>query len=109
MNRYNEIISAMSDRLDEYHISHTINDCHGGAQIRFPWCKGGVAIHDGTYGHEVGYVESYEFPWDNEDVSMVDPEEAVERIVQLYIKMMQDHFRALSFSLIESKNKKDEG
>lgn len=95
MNRYNEIISAMSDRLDQYHIPHTVNDCYEGAQIRFPWCDGDVAIHDGTYGHSNGYVESYQFPWDNEDVSMLDPEEALTNIVAYYIESFQDSAKAL--------------
>ena len=96
MNRYNEIISAMSDRLDQYHIPHTVHDCWEGAQIRFPWCEGDVAIHDGTHGHELGDVESYQFPWDDGDVSQLEPEDAVERIVQLYIEMVQDHFNIIS-------------
>lgn len=96
MNRYNEIISAMSDRLDQYHIPHTVHDCCEGAQIRFPWCDGDVAIHDGTYGHELGDVESYKFPWDDGDVSQLEPEDAVERIVQLYIEMVQDHLNIMS-------------
>lgn len=95
MNRYNEIISAMSDRLNQYHIPHTVHDCWGGAQIRFPWCKGDVAIHDGTYGHAEDYVESYEFPWDNEDVSMLDPEEALTNIVAYFIESFQNSAKAL--------------
>ena len=94
MNRYNEIISAMSDRLDEYHIPHTVHDCWEGAQIRFPWCDGDVAIHDGTYGHENGCVESYEFPWDEGDVSMLYPEEACKNIVAYYIESLQDRAKA---------------
>jgi hypothetical protein len=96
MNRYNEIISAISDRLDEYHIPHTVHDCWDGAQIRFPWCEGDVAIHSYTCACAKGYVESYQFPWDDGDTSVLDPEEAVERIVQLYIEMLQDHFNILS-------------
>ena len=96
MNRYNEIISAMSDRLDAYHIPHTVHDCWDGAQIRFPWCYGDIVIDNYTYGHELGDVESYKFPWDNGDVSQLEPEDAVERIVQLYIEMVQDHFNIMS-------------
>lgn len=95
MNRYNEIISAMSDRLDEYHIPHTVHDCWGGAQIRFPWCEGDVTIHDGTYGHDKGCVESYEFPWDEGDVSMLYPEEAVMKIVAYFIESFQNSAKAL--------------
>lgn len=96
MNRYNEIISALSDKLDHYHIPHEVNDCWDGAQIRFPWAVGDIAIHSGTYGNSNGYVESYQFPWDNEDVSMLDPEEALTNIIAYYIEEMQDRTKNLS-------------
>lgn len=101
MNRYNEIISAMSDRLDEYHIPHTVHDCWEGAQIRFPWCNGDVAIHDGTYGHANGCVESYGFPWDDEDVSMLYPEEALTNIVAYFIESFQNSAKALINNYME--------
>ena len=102
MNRYNEIISAMSDRLDVYHIPHTVHDCWEGAQIRFPWCNGDVAIHDNTYGHAEGYVESYQFPWDNDDVSMLDPEEAIAKIVAYFIEGIQNSAKALINYMVQS-------
>lgn len=86
MNTYHQIIAALSDTLDEYHIPHTVHDCWEGAQIRFPWHDGDVAIHGSTYGHENGYVETYLFPWDEGDVSMLTPEEACKNIVALYIE-----------------------
>lgn len=95
MNRYNEIISALSDRLDEYHIPHTVHDCWEGAQIRFPWCNGDVAIHYATYGHAEGCVESYQFPWDEGDVSVLDPEEACKNIVAYFIESFQNSAKAL--------------
>jgi len=92
MNTYNERIAAMSDKLDFYGIPNEVNDCWGGAQIRFPWTIGDVACHEYTSGSENGYVETYQFPWDEEDVSALTPEETVDRIIQLYIKRMKELF-----------------
>jgi hypothetical protein len=43
-----------------------------------------MACHAGTFGHTDSYVESYQFPWDNDDVSVLEPEEAVELLFDLY-------------------------
>lgn len=95
MNTYNERIAAMSDKLDFYGIPHEIDDCYDGAQIRFPWCIGDVACHKYTCGCKIGYVETYRFPWDDEEhdeASMLDPEEAIDKIVQYYIKELKRLF-----------------
>jgi hypothetical protein len=89
MNKFNEIISALSDRLDTYHIPHTVHDCWDGAQIRFPWCDGNVAIHSYTCGHTNGYVEFYRFPEEDDTTTML-PEEALEHILILYVEQMRD-------------------
>ena len=89
MNIFNERIAAMSDKLDTYGIPHEVNDCWDGAQIRFPWAIGDVACHSYTVGCKIGYVETYQFPWDRCDVTMLVPEEAIDKIVQFYIKEMK--------------------
>lgn len=88
MNRYNDLIAAMSDKLDSFHVPHSVNDCWDGAQIRFPWCEGDVAFHSGTHFHQENYVETYRFPWDKDDVSVFTPNEAIEKIVALYIEKL---------------------
>lgn len=55
-----------------------------GWQLRFSWDEGDVACHNGTYGNAAGLVETYQFPWDNGDVSMLTPEECAERIITYY-------------------------
>ena len=92
MNAYNERIAAMSDKLDFYGVPNKVNDCWNGAQIRFPWCLGDVACHEYTCGCKIGYVETYQFPWDNGDTTGLTPEEAVDKIVQYYIKEMKKLF-----------------
>lgn len=86
MNTFNERIAAMSDKLDIYGIPHEVHDCWDGAQIRFPWAIGDVACHSYTTGWKIGCVETYQFPWDDGDVTALTPEEAIDKIVQFYIK-----------------------
>lgn len=59
---------------------------NGGTIIRFPWCSGDIAYHKDTYGYP-DYVETFRFPWDNEDVSILYPDEAVRKIVAYYMEV----------------------
>lgn len=90
MNRYNDLIAAMSNKLDSFHVPHSVNDCWDGAQIRFPWCEGDVAINSVTNFNQEYYVETYRFPWDEDDVSIFTPNEAIEKIVTLYIEKLAE-------------------
>ena len=89
MNTYNERIAALSDKLDTYGIPNEVNDSWDGAQIRFPWHIGDVACNRHTKGANSGYVETFRFPWDNGGTTMLTPEEAIDKIVQFYIKEMK--------------------
>lgn len=77
-------ISRIAKICADHEVPYTTNKLGTGRQIRFPWCMGDVACHTGTYGHNVGMVESYQFPWDDGDVSVLTPEEAGARIVEYY-------------------------
>ncbi len=88
MKNYYERISFIKSILDSLHIPCSMNECWEGYQLRFPWCEGDVAAHDGTYEHNRGKVESYEFPWDDGDVSVLTPEEAAIKIIALYNEEM---------------------
>ena len=81
---YTKIILEIADRLTSYQVPFSIKLLYGGAQLRFPWHKGDIICHERSYGHELGMVESFEFPWDEDDVSVLTPNEAVERIVAEY-------------------------
>lgn len=78
--RINHIAKICAD----HNVPYAINKLWEGWQIRFPWCEGDVACHDSTYGRNVGMVESYQFPWDHGDVSVLTPEEAGALIVEYY-------------------------
>lgn len=65
-------------------VLFTVKPIYDGMQIRFPWCDGDVACHKGTYGSNDGCVETYCFPWDGGDVSMLTPEEAADHIIEMW-------------------------
>lgn len=83
-DEYMSRINTIAQICAELEVPYTTNKLWEGWQIRFPWCVGDVACHNGTYGHNDGMVESYQFPWDDEDVSVLTPEEAGALIVKYY-------------------------
>lgn len=83
MNYYH-IISLMGEAFAEQEIPFTINPCHDGYQIRFPWCKGDIAMHSFTIGATEGKVETYQFPWDGGDVTVMSPLNAVLTVIGYY-------------------------
>ena len=88
MRNYYERISFIKSILDSLHIPCSMNECWEGWQLRLPWCEGDVAAHNGTYENDRGMVESYQFPWDDDDVSVLTPEEAAIKIIALYNEEM---------------------
>ena len=84
MRTYFERICLIASILDTLKIPYSTNQAYEGWQIRFPWCKGDICCHDGTVGAKTGLVETYEFPWDNGDVSALTPEKAAILVISLY-------------------------
>lgn len=78
---YAKPILNLSNALSERNIPHTINVLWDGLQIHFPWNNGDIICHSGSFGHEVGDVESMACPWDDEDVSHLTVKDAVDRII----------------------------
>jgi len=101
MMTYKDRIDYIANECAKHNVPHSTNEIWEGWQIRFPWCDGDVAAHDGTYGAKQGMVESYEFPWDDGDVTVLTPEEAALRICTLYDEYRQkeedDAWRAIGF------------
>ena len=98
---YENRIALIAAECTLHQVPYTLNECWEGWQIRFPWCKGDIAAHDGTYGARGDMVESYEFPWDNGDASVLTPKEAAERVIDYWNnyrqKMVEDAWRAIGF------------
>lgn len=87
---YAELIARVACLLADMGIPYTVHTLWDGAQLQFPWSCGDVACHFGTRGGHYGYVETYRFPWDNDDVSMLTPEEAAARIAAEYFKTKEE-------------------
>lgn len=87
---YEERIDAIASYCDLYNVPYTTNSIWNGKQIRFPWCAGDVACHEFTYGTDMDKVESYCFPWDNEDVTVLSIEEAAGLIVGYYYGLEEE-------------------
>lgn len=83
---YAKPILTLSNQLTECEIPHTVNVIWDGLQIRFPWNDGDLVCHSGSYGHDYGAVESMGCPWDDEDVSCISIEDALDRICDWYAK-----------------------
>ena len=82
---YKKVIDKVTNILNENKVIYTTRRLYEGYQILFnPWHQGDVIIHDGSYGHNIGKVETMGFPWDEGDVSMLSPEECANEIVELF-------------------------
>jgi hypothetical protein len=77
-------ILTIANALTERHIPFTLNVIFDGLQIRFPWNDGDLICHSYSYGHEDGNVESMGCPWDDEDVSCLSLDEAIDNIEEWY-------------------------
>lgn len=87
-SEYAKNILVIANTLNQYGVPYTLNTLHDGLQMRFPWNEGDIVCHNGSYGHDRHCVESYCFPWDEGDVSCLTLQDAVIKIVELYIKNM---------------------
>lgn len=81
---YAKPILEVANNLSEASIPFTINVLWDGLQIRFPWCDGDIICHSGSFEHERGYVETYCFPWDEGDVSILSTSEVIIEIINYY-------------------------
>ena len=70
-NKYNVKISKVMFVLD-------------GFQVLFDGVEGDAVIHDCSYGHNNKMWETYKFPWDCGDVSVISSEMLVKRIKAIW-------------------------
>lgn len=81
---YAKNIMIIAEALAAMEVPFSLNRIYDGMQLRFSWCNGDVACHYGTYGSDEGYVETFEFPWDDGDVTKMKPYEAIAHILNLF-------------------------
>lgn len=103
MMNYADRIYIIARECEKQGVPLTVNPLHDGWQIRFPWCDGDVACHKYTYGTNAGKVESYQFPWDEDDVSVLTPEEAIERITDYWIEVRNEAISEIVQAYISSQ------
>jgi hypothetical protein len=85
MTTYYERIAYIAIKCLENKIPFEIRQLYDGWQIRFAWASNAdAAAHEGTFGSSDGLVETYHFPWDEDDVSVLTPEEVFNKILELY-------------------------
>lgn len=84
--KYAQPILTLANTLIERGIPCSINIIYDGLQIRFPWNDGDLICHMGSYGNTVGNVESLGCPWDEDDVTRLTVDEALEKITEWYRK-----------------------
>ena len=83
-NVYVKAINNIIEKLIAAQVPFTVNPAFEGLQLRFPWHCGDVACHAGTYSSDQGLVESYQFPWDDDDVTVATPKLMADLIIDLY-------------------------
>lgn len=85
MYKYFTILSAIANKLAQENIPFILEPCNDGWRLVCPWADGAdIAVNRFTFGSSKGRVESYKFPWDNGDVSILESEEAFRKIRQLW-------------------------
>lgn len=91
---YAERIEIIADACEYLNIPHEVVDICDGKQIRFPWTYGDIACHSWTYGAEHDKVESYQFPWDKGDVSVLSVGEAIAYLVDMFFGLSMSNISA---------------
>lgn len=78
------ITAKMMELLHSYDIPFTVGPCFDGFQFRFPWTEGDCIIHSFSHSHNHGYIETYNFIWDDDNISIWKIEEIIPLLYALY-------------------------
>ncbi len=79
-----ETINKVNDLLEKERIPYQYLPLFDGAQWRFSFLHGDLAVHSGTYASDLGFIESFQMPWDYDDVTVDTPEAMVHRVAAYY-------------------------
>lgn len=85
--KYAVPILTLANALSERCIPFTLNVIWDGLQIQFPWNDGDIVCHSGSYGHDDGNVESMGCLWDEDDVTCLNLDEAIDDIEKWYAEL----------------------
>lgn len=83
-SKFANTILTLTKFLSERDIPYTLHICWDGLQVCFPWNDGDLICHSGSYGHDKNMVESMGCPWDEDDVTSLSIEDALEKITNWY-------------------------
>ena len=92
-NRYFERIADLVLALSDNGIPCHVEDLYDGYKVTFSWCRGDVIAHSGMLGREGYNVESFGFPWDEGDVTVLDIMEAIDLITNYYYLITDYHYK----------------
>ena len=84
MKNYNIPINTLETILQIYNIPCINKPLFSGRQLTFPWCKGDVICHEFSIGSQKNKVETFRFPWDNDDVTSLDILSVAILIIEYY-------------------------
>ncbi len=83
---YANKIKAIGSACESRGIPFEIGKSWDGAIITFPWSNGDVVCNGLSGGHSgADLVESFQFPWDKGDVTVLTVKEAIEKITALFL------------------------
>ena len=85
-NRYFERIDDLVYGLSDNGVYCDVEKLFDGYKVTFPWTFGAVVAHSGVLGQNASKytVESFGFPWDEGDVTLLDVQEAIDLITEFY-------------------------
>lgn len=81
---YFQPMAKISDVCETLDIPYTMSGLYSGYQIRFPWTTGDIICHEYSYSSDDGYVETMNFSWDDDNVSVLTVEEAIVYLILEY-------------------------
>ena len=88
-SKYEKYIVLFCHLLKEKDIAYMLTPLRDGAQWTFPsypsLAEGDVIICSGSGRGSDGYIESLGMPWDNDNVSVLTPEQMCDHIFEIVI------------------------
>lgn len=84
MRNYFERIADLVLALSDNGVPCHVENLYDGYKVTFSWSCGDVIAHSGMLGNFGYNVESMGFPWDGDDVTVMDVQEAIDLITNLY-------------------------
>ena len=90
MDNYLQLIGTFCAYLSLFKIPYNISPCwREGYEVTFPWTKGKVTVHDGSYLNGRGFIASHDFPWNEGFPFSCSPQEMGEKVKEYYSNLQE--------------------